>query len=48
MDKIRNKFELWMATKGKSEMEWNGKRYGHPRIQMQWIAFCTGWAMGNE
>ena len=48
MEKVKEKFELWMASKGYTELGWNGKRYDKPRIQNQWVAFRAGWLMGEN
>jgi hypothetical protein len=45
LNEIRQAFEGWMASKGKTDLKWLGKRYDHPRLQSLWVSFLMGWKM---
>lgn len=45
INEVRQAFEGWMASKGKTELKWLGRRYDHHRIQSLWVSFLMGWKM---
>ena len=47
MNEARQAFEGYMTTKGKTNLEHNGKRYTNINIQTKWRYFLLGWTMSK-
>jgi hypothetical protein len=49
MDKARQAFEFFMATKSKHVSDlWNGTRYTKININTKWTYFLLGWTMREQ
>ena len=45
MNEARRIFEALLATKGKTDLRWSGRKYENRNIQTYWRWFYLGWTM---